>query len=197
MVQNGRSSDSSWAKSIWSYFGSNSMRKAIWEKPVEERLGEGFQLGMHLRTPWNKDYLFFSVYVDDIIFAWKETKYWSDVEFTQKRSRFGRTNIFPWSCCLGLYSKTMWISKDNIDNYRTMFESRISAGALEKIPKTKVSWKPDAETLLLHGPWYGKLCRKCLERDCELANKTTQSHKVATPCLNDHQCKEELGSVGG
>ena len=33
---------------------------------------------------------------------------------------------------------------------------------------------------------------------CELANKTTQQlHKVATPCVDDHQfTEEELGSVG-
>ena len=40
--------------------------------------------------------------------GWKETKSWSDVETTQQRSRFGRTNIFPWSCIIGLHSKTMW-----------------------------------------------------------------------------------------
>ena len=40
--------------------------------------------------------------------GWKETKSWSDVESTKQRSRFGRTNIFPWSCFLGLHSKTMW-----------------------------------------------------------------------------------------
>ena len=40
--------------------------------------------------------------------------------------------------------------------------------------------------------------RKCVERYCELANKTTQQlYKVSTPCLDDHQFKEEeLESVG-
>ena len=44
----------------------------------------------------------------------------------------------------------------------------------------------------LHGP------KKCVERYCELANKTTQQFfKVATPCLDDHQFKEEENeSVG-
>ena len=49
-----------------------------------------------------------SVYVDDIKIVWKETKHWSDVESTQQRSWFGKTNIFPWSCTSGMYSKTMW-----------------------------------------------------------------------------------------
>ena len=40
--------------------------------------------------------------------------------------------------------------------------------------------------------------KKCVERCCELANKTTQQlNKVATPCIDDHQFKEaEMGSVG-
>ena len=38
----------------------------------------------------------------------------------------------------------------------------------------------------------------CVERHHELANKTTQqSHKVDTPCIDDHQFKEEeIRSVG-
>ena len=40
--------------------------------------------------------------------------------------------------------------------------------------------------------------KKCMERYCELANKTIQQlYKVAAPCLDDHQIKdEENGSVG-
>ena len=40
--------------------------------------------------------------------------------------------------------------------------------------------------------------KKCVERYCELANRTTQQlYKVSTPCLDDHQFKEEdLKSVG-
>ena len=40
--------------------------------------------------------------------------------------------------------------------------------------------------------------KKCVERYCELANKTTQQlYKVSTPCIDDHHFKEEeLKSVG-
>ena len=39
--------------------------------------------------------------------------------------------------------------------------------------------------------------KKCVERYCELANKTTQQlYKVATPCMDDHQFKEENESIG-
>ena len=50
--------------------------------------------------------LFFSVFVDDTKFGWKETKHWPDVECIQWRSRFGRTNIFPrsWQYCWQLHN---------------------------------------------------------------------------------------------
>ena len=40
--------------------------------------------------------------------------------------------------------------------------------------------------------------KKCVERYCELANKTTQQlYKVSTPCIDDHHFKEEeMTSVG-
>ena len=40
--------------------------------------------------------------------------------------------------------------------------------------------------------------KKCVERYCELANKTTQHlYKVSTPCTDDHHFKEEeTKSVG-
>ena len=40
--------------------------------------------------------------------------------------------------------------------------------------------------------------KKCVERYCELANKTTQQlYKVSTPCINDHRFnEEEMNSVG-
>ena len=84
------------------------------------------------------------------------------------------------------------MSKDIVDKYRTMFESRISTGAIEKLPCSEniriSSWSDDVEG---HA-------KKCVERYCELANKTTQQlHKVSTPCIDDHHFKEEeTKSVG-
>ena len=67
-----------------------------------------------------------------------------------------------------------------------MFESRISAGGLEKLPFPQnlriSSWSFDMEG---HA-------KKCVERYCELANKTTQQrYKVSSPCIDDHHFKEE------
>ena len=78
-----------------------------------------------------------------------------------------------------------------------MYESRISAGAKEKLP-TRASGKPDAE---ITSSWSYDMeghAKKCVERYCEFVNKTTQQvYKVATPCMDDHQFKEkEIESVG-
>ena len=73
-----------------------------------------------------------------------------------------------------------------------MFESRISARATEKLPcseNLRISlWSYDMEG---HA-------KNCVERYCELANKTTQQlYKVSTLCIDDHHFKEEeLKSVG-
>ena len=73
-----------------------------------------------------------------------------------------------------------------------MFESRISAGGVEKLPFPQnlriSSWSYD---MAGHA-------KKCVERYCELANKTTQHlYKVSTPCIDDHHFKEEeTKSVG-
>ena len=40
--------------------------------------------------------------------------------------------------------------------------------------------------------------KKCVERYCEFANKITgQLYKVATPCMDDHQFKEEENETVG
>ena len=92
----------------------------------------------------------------------------------------------------GALQRQCKISKDIVDNCRTLFESRISVGATEKLPCSEnpsiSSWSYDMEG---HA-------KKCVERYCELANKTTQQlYKVSSPCIDDHHFKEEeLKSVG-
>ena len=95
---------------------------------------------------------------------------------------------------LGCTQRECKISKDIVDNYRDLLESRISAGAIEKLP---CSEKSEANISSLSYDMEGHT-KKCVERYCELANKTTQQlHRVATPCLDDHQFKEEaIGSFG-
>ena len=84
------------------------------------------------------------------------------------------------------------INKDIVNNYKIMFDSRISGGAKEKLPCS--------ENLSISSSSYGTggHAKKCVERYCQLANKTTQQlYKVSTPCIDDHHFKEEeIKSVG-
>ena len=85
-------------------------------------------------------------------------------------------------------------SIDIVDNYRSMFESKIwcwsyrKATLLWELGANISSWSNDM----------GSHAKKCVERYCDLANKTIQQlYEVATPCIDDHHFKEEeLKSVG-
>ena len=135
--------------------------------------------------------LFLSVYVDDIKLAGTKIFYpmW---KVLIREVDLGEPTSFLDHAYLGCNQRQCEISKDIVDNYRTMFESRISAEGLEKLPfsqNTRISsWSYD---MVGHA-------KKCVERFCELANKTTQQlYKVSTPFIDDHHFKEEeLKSVG-
>ena len=67
-------------------------------------------------------------------------------------------------------------SKDTVDNHRTMFESQISAERAEKLP-----FPQNLRISTLSYDMAGH-AKKCVERYCELANKTMQQlYKVSTP----------------
>ena len=93
---------------------------------------------------------------------------------------------------LGCTQRQCEKSKDIVDNYTTMFESRISAGGTEKLPFSE-NLRISSWSYVMEGH-----AKKCVERYCELANNTTQQlNKVSTPCIDDHYFKEdEMKSVG-
>ena len=136
--------------------------------------------------------LFLSVYVDDIKLAGKKQNLDPMWKLLNKEVDLGEPTFFLDHVYLGCTQRQCEISKDIVDNYRTMFESRISAGRVEKLPFSQnlriSSWSYD---MAGHA-------KKCVERYCELANKTTQQlYKVSTPCIDDHHFEEEeMKSVG-
>ena len=130
--------------------------------------------------------LFLSVYVDHIKLAGKKQNIDPMWKLLNKEVDLGEPTSFLDHVYLVCTQRQCEISKDIVDNYRTMFESRISAGATEIIPCSEnlriSSWSYDMEG---HA-------KKCVERYCELANKTTQQlYKVSTPCIDDHHFQEE------
>ena len=69
---------------------------------------------------------------------------------------------------------------------------------LWKVSDAKAPGKPETNTI---SSWSNDMeghAKQCVERYCEPAQKKLNSYtKVATPCFDDHQFKEEeMGSVG-
>ena len=167
----------------------------LWERQFEKIL---LKYGWEKVSKWEclflnrEKRLFLSVYVDDIKLAGKKHNLELMWKVLNKEVDLEEPTSFLYHVYLGCTQRQCEISKDIVDNYRTMFESRISAGATENLPCSEnqsiSSWSYDMEG---HA-------KKCVERYCELANKTTQQlYKVSTPCLDDHhRSEEELKSVG-
>ena len=76
--------------------------------------------------------LFLSVYVDDIKLAGKKQNLDPMWKVLNKEVELGEPTSFLDHVYLGCTQRQFEISKDIVDNYRTMFESRISAERTEK-----------------------------------------------------------------
>ena len=136
------------------------------EVSIEAWLGENSKLGMSLCTSWKRIILICVCGWHQI--GWEETKYQSDVNVLNKEVDLVEPTSFLDHVFLGCTQRQCEMSKDIVDNYRNMFGSRISAWGTEKLPWSEnmliSSWSYDMEG---HA-------KKCVERNCELANKTTQ-----------------------
>ena len=111
--------------------------------------------------------------MDDVKLAGKKQNINPTWKVLNKEVDLGEPTSFLDHVYLGCTQRQCEISKDIVDNYRTMFESRISSGATEKLPCSEnlrvSSWSYDMEG---HA-------KKCVERYCELANITNhQLYKV-------------------
>ena len=103
-----------------------------------------------------------------------------------KEVDLGEPTSFLDHVYLGCTQRPCEISKDVVDNYRTILNHEFPRGELKNYHARKIF-------VFLRGPtiWEGHT-KKCVERYCELANKTTQQlYKVSTPCIDDHHLKEE------
>ena len=122
--------------------------------------GRRFPLGNVSLYIVKKD-CFFSVYVDDIKLAGKKQHIDPMWKLLNKEVDLGEPTSFLDHVYLGCSQRQCEISKDIVDNYRTMFESRISEGATENLPCSEnlciSSWSYDME---VHA-------KKCVERYCE------------------------------
>ena len=108
------------------------------------------------------------MYVDDIQLAGKKQNLDPMWKLLNKEVDLGEPTSFLDHVYLGCTQRQFEISKNVVDNYRTMFESRISGRRTEKLPCSEnlriSSWSYD---MVGHA-------KKCVERYCELANETAQ-----------------------
>ena len=136
--------------------------------------------------------LFLSVCGNDIMLAGKKQHIDPMWNVLNKQVHLGESASSLDHVYLGYTQRQCETNKDIVDNDRLMFESRICAGAAEKASSSgKLSISTWSYDMKGHA-------KKCVERYCELANRTTQQlYKVSTPCIDDHQFKkEELESAG-
>ena len=96
----------------------------LWERQFEKIL---LQIG-NVSLFFVKKGLFLSVYVDDIKLAGKKQNLDPMWKLLNKEVDLGEPTSFLDHVYLGCTQRQCEISKDVVDNYRTMFESRISAG---------------------------------------------------------------------
>ena len=146
---------------LWQDYKGNG----IWENPIKTWLGENSKLGMSLYMV-KKDYSYLCMWMTQK-FACLDPM----LKLPKKRSLFGEPTSFLDHVYLGCTQRKCEISKDIVDNYRTMVESRISARVAEKLPFLQnlriSSWSHDMEG---HA-------KKCVERHCELAQSINSMHR--------------------
>ena len=108
------------------------------------------------------------MYVDDIKLAGKKQNIDPMWKLDDKEVDLGEPTSFLDHVHLGCTQRQREISKDIVDNDRIMFKSRNSAGRGEKLSFP--------QNLRISSWFYDIVGRakKCVERYCELANKTTQ-----------------------
>ena len=99
-------------------------------------------------------WLFLSVYVDDIKLAGKKQNLDPMWKVLNKEVDLGEPTSFLDHVYLGCTQRQCEISKDIVDNYRTMFESRISAVRTEKL---SILWESSYLFMIF---WYGGSCKE-------------------------------------
>ena len=96
-------------------------------------MGENSKLGMSLFSIVKKDYSYLCMW-DDIKLAGKKHNIDPMWKVLNKKVDLGEPTSFLDHVYLGCTQRQCEVSQNIVDNYRNMFESRISAGGLEKLP---------------------------------------------------------------
>ena len=180
------------AKSARSSFSRTAMGKTIRESSIWTRLATSSKLWKLVRILVSACGRYITDWKENIDPMWKTLM--KDVDLR------GPTSFLD-NFYLGLHSKRM----SNKQRYCRQLQKQVWIQNLCWSDKSYPTLRNLTQTCL-HGPTTWKVMQRntwkdianWLERHCELANKTTQQlYKVSTPCIDDHQFKEEeMGPVG-
>ena len=152
MVQYGRPSRSSWAKSVWHLdlpqFGRTVMGKQFEKILLQHGWEKVFQIGNAYSYPAKGDCSYLCMWMTSNLLERNKTLIRCG-KYSTKKSIWENQHLslimFTWGCT----QRQCEMSKDIVDNYRAMFESRISAGETEKLPCSEnfriSSWSYDME----------------------------------------------------
>ena len=171
----------------------------LWDRHFEKVLLKyGWRKGPNLECSFvNREKgPFLSMYVDDIKLAGKTENSDPMWKVLMKQIDLGQQTSFLDHVYLGCVQRECQTSKDNVDNYRNMFESKIYVGALENY-----QFQRNRKQQFLHGPL--PMTWKVMQRSAwkDIANwqtKQLDSHtKLQLHALMVINSKEEeMGSVG-
>ena len=133
------------------------------------------------------------MFLDDIGLAGKKQNIDSMWNVLMKQVDLGEPTTYLDHVYLGCTQRECETSKDIVDNYRNMFESRISAGAKEKLPCSR---KPDAD-ISLHGPMTWKVMQRNVRSDIaswrtKQLNNDTKSQVLAWMIINSSRKNSNL-----
>ena len=120
----------------WNLHG-HPLAGLLWERQFEKIL---LKHGWEKISNWEclfvhrEKELLLSVYLDDIKLAGKKQNLDPMWKLLNKEVDLREPTSFLDHVYLGCTQRQCQTSKDTVDNYRTMFESRISSGGVEKLP---------------------------------------------------------------
>ena len=185
-----RSCGTSRTRFIWTSLGRIVVGTTIRRSSTETWMGKSTELGMSVCS--SKTRIIF-VSTCGWHYGWKEAEKGSHVEDNEQNVDLEEPTSFFDHRYLECTQRECKPSEIIAEEFTKMFESRISSVATDKLP----GWeKPHAKTVAWCYDTEGD-ARKCVDRYCELANKVVQLQKVSSPCLGDHQVRqEELEWVG-
>ena len=134
----------------------------LWERQFEQvLLQHGWEKSSKLGTlvRYREKGLFLSVYVDDTKLAGKKQNMNFMSKILMKDVDLGEPTSFLDHVYLGCTQREWQIRNDIVDNYKSMFESRISAGVVDKYQKRE-SQGNLVPKRYLHGPMTWKVMQR-------------------------------------